>query len=335
VPLREIAERAGVSTAGVSLALRDHPRISEPTRKRVQRVARELGYAPAPRKSASDVVWRFGFVYCDARADEITSAEFEPSLRLFMRDSLALRARFELLLIDDNIDSPDTRRKLQEFAAHLQGVLLYGLVHTPTLELLKQMDRPAVVMGETDVPHDKARDLNLQRVTDDPMQSGLIATEHLLRRGRRRIAFVGGIRTPGFFYERWYDGYLLAHAKAAVPIVPELVMWHDVGNPLSERIGAFAAPTARPDAIVWPGGDIAASLRPRLSERGLQLDPQDEVIGAMSHSPALKGQEHYPQVLGDLAAMTEEAIRRLQAVCRHGVNRAVSIVVPDIIRNIS
>ncbi|NIA31302.1 MAG: substrate-binding domain-containing protein [Actinobacteria bacterium] len=46
VSVREVAKRANVSTATVSLAMRNHRRISEPTRRKVQMVARELGYAP-------------------------------------------------------------------------------------------------------------------------------------------------------------------------------------------------------------------------------------------------------------------------------------------------
>lgn len=49
VTTRDIAARAGVSNATVSLALRNHPRISPATRDRVQRVADELGYRPDPQ----------------------------------------------------------------------------------------------------------------------------------------------------------------------------------------------------------------------------------------------------------------------------------------------
>ncbi len=46
--IRQIATAAGVSIATVSLALRNHPRISEATRQRVLKVAKEQGYTPDP-----------------------------------------------------------------------------------------------------------------------------------------------------------------------------------------------------------------------------------------------------------------------------------------------
>ena len=46
VRMKDVAERAGVSAATVSLALSGSPRISESTRTRVERAAREMGYLP-------------------------------------------------------------------------------------------------------------------------------------------------------------------------------------------------------------------------------------------------------------------------------------------------
>jgi LacI family transcriptional regulator len=49
VSLRDIARKAGVSTAAVSLALRDDASISPATRKRIRKMADRLGYQPDPR----------------------------------------------------------------------------------------------------------------------------------------------------------------------------------------------------------------------------------------------------------------------------------------------
>jgi DNA-binding LacI/PurR family transcriptional regulator len=46
--MRDVADRAGVSTTTVSLALRNAPSISDETRSRVRRAADELGYHPDP-----------------------------------------------------------------------------------------------------------------------------------------------------------------------------------------------------------------------------------------------------------------------------------------------
>ena len=46
--MKQVAEAAGVSLNTVSLALRNHRRISVKTRQHVQQVAENLGYRPDP-----------------------------------------------------------------------------------------------------------------------------------------------------------------------------------------------------------------------------------------------------------------------------------------------
>lgn len=48
VGIRDVAKAAGVSLMTVSLALRNHPKISAATRERVRRLAEKLGYRPDP-----------------------------------------------------------------------------------------------------------------------------------------------------------------------------------------------------------------------------------------------------------------------------------------------
>ncbi len=50
--MKDVAKAAGVSLMTVSYALRHHPTISEATRKRIHRIARELGYRKSPYVSA-------------------------------------------------------------------------------------------------------------------------------------------------------------------------------------------------------------------------------------------------------------------------------------------
>lgn len=48
VTLADIAKRAEVHVTTVSLALRNHPRLPEKTRNRIQKLAKEMGYQPDP-----------------------------------------------------------------------------------------------------------------------------------------------------------------------------------------------------------------------------------------------------------------------------------------------
>ncbi|WP_052362243.1 LacI family DNA-binding transcriptional regulator [Geminisphaera colitermitum] len=52
VTMQHIADKAGVTRATVSLALRSHPSIPDPTRLRITQIATNLGYSPNPMISA-------------------------------------------------------------------------------------------------------------------------------------------------------------------------------------------------------------------------------------------------------------------------------------------
>ena len=52
VTLRDIAQAAGVHYSTVSIALRDHPRISAPVRRKIKAIAQRMGYTPDPALAA-------------------------------------------------------------------------------------------------------------------------------------------------------------------------------------------------------------------------------------------------------------------------------------------
>src|SRR5260370_14811318 len=64
VRIADVAAAAGVSKATVSFAFNNSDEISEPTRKRVMAVARQLGYTPhpAPRSLSTQRSGSVGFL---------------------------------------------------------------------------------------------------------------------------------------------------------------------------------------------------------------------------------------------------------------------------------
>src|SRR5688572_15831921 len=59
VRLKDLAAKANVSVATVSMALSDHPSISDATKKRIHQIGRRLGYG---REAASRAL-RFGMLF--------------------------------------------------------------------------------------------------------------------------------------------------------------------------------------------------------------------------------------------------------------------------------
>ncbi|MEW1937981.1 LacI family DNA-binding transcriptional regulator [Dietzia maris] len=150
VGIREVAARAGVSTATVSLALNGTGRISDLTRARVRRAAEELGYRPAPGAAAL----RSGKSGLVAIVDRVphhstwrwTDLEFTVRLTHAICGAVWARGLYPVLLPADAIDFP------------LAGLPVDGAVvidPVPSDPLLTGLERsgvPTVTMGR-DLDH--------------------------------------------------------------------------------------------------------------------------------------------------------------------------------------
>lgn len=130
----DVARRAGVHRTTVSLALKGHPRIPSSTRKRVRRIADQLGYMPDPMLS-SLVAYRTRkrpVVYHGTLAWLVSSAlgfdwRAVPHFRHSYEGALsrARRCGFEFELFD--LNAPGMRpRRLAEIlqARNISGLLL-------------------------------------------------------------------------------------------------------------------------------------------------------------------------------------------------------------------
>lgn len=184
VTLAQVAERAGVSTATVSMVLRNRGRISDATRRRVLKVLNELGYvynqtAANLRNRTSNQV---GLLLHD-----ITNpfyAEMTAGLGQEME-------RHDLLLFLAN--SEESGERQQKFVDSLMrnnacGMVLCAAKETPPLffETLKRRNIPTIMVVRP--LNDGAFDF----VGTDNFQGTQLATQHLLRLGHRHIAFIGG-----------------------------------------------------------------------------------------------------------------------------------------------
>ncbi|MFJ3229566.1 LacI family DNA-binding transcriptional regulator [Streptomyces sp. NPDC086787] len=199
--LEQVAARAGVGRGTVSRVINGSPRVSEETRAAVEAAVAELGYVPntAARALAAN------------RTDSIALVVPEPETRFFaepyfsdmLRGVGAGLADTEMQLLLTFAGSDRERRRLAQYlAAHrVDGVLLVS-VHAddPLPDLLAQLEIPAVISG----PRSAAE--TLTSVDSDNYGGGRSAVEHLLARGRHRIAHITG-RPDVYGAQRRVDGY--------------------------------------------------------------------------------------------------------------------------------
>lgn len=214
--MADIARLAGVSTATVSRALNHSPLVNEETRMRILELARSLKYSinvgaqnlrmkqnrtvsvmiPFERNTRQQLSDPFLLAMLGGLADALTEQGFDMLLSRVDTDELgAASAPF------------DTGRAI--------GIILIGQWgRHEQLNQLAARQVPIVVWG-AQLPHQL-----YCCVGGDNVTGGMLATQHLLGLGRRRIAFFGDLDLPE--PQQRYRGYCAALASHGIAVDPQL-----------------------------------------------------------------------------------------------------------------
>ena len=182
VTLQLIADRLAVSTATVSLALRDSPLVAEATRIRVRELARDMGYrynrgAAALRTDRTNIVG-VGF-------HDITNPYFAELLSAIEQTTTA-QGR-SVLLGTYGEDLERQQRVLDTLAEYRPDGMILCPAAGSTLESL----RPLIDAGIPIVQLSRELSgLELDFVGSDDRHGTLQAMDHLIGLGHRRIAFI-------------------------------------------------------------------------------------------------------------------------------------------------
>jgi len=219
--IADVARLAGVSKSTVSRALNDSPLIGAATKERIREIAREHRFQmndPARRLSLrqSHVVALVTYEY---KADVSLPDAFV--LELMSGISAGLHAHgYDLLVIQVSPKDTDWVSRYLESGRVDGFVLLAASCTQRHISVLAERKAPFIIWGATPGRHAHCS------VSGDSVAGGRTATEHLLRTGRSRIAFLGGPPTEVEVQER-YSGYEAALRAAGRTVDPALVAHGD------------------------------------------------------------------------------------------------------------
>ncbi|WP_395789213.1 LacI family DNA-binding transcriptional regulator [Aquimonas sp.] len=272
--MAEVARRAGVAESTVSRALADNPLVSEPTRRRIQALAKQLGYSINPvaqslRVQRSRTIAVAVPLVHEAR--QPLSDPFLMSMLAQIADALAERGYSMLLSKVPAHDDDWIDRFLQPGRA--DGVILIGQSHEhSTINLAAQRGRPLVVWGA------RLPDQRYACVGTDNAIGGAIATRHLLQQGRRRLAFLGDERLPEIGFR--YAGYRQALKEAGLRAEPALrIRTRFNADDAYGGVSRALANGIQFDGVVAASDVIATSALRALAEAGRRVPDDVAVVG--------------------------------------------------------
>jgi len=210
VTLKDIAARAGVSMMTVSKVMRDAPDISAETKTRIKLIAQQMGYVP-------DGIAR-GLRY---RKTKLLGLVI-PSIAnpIFARMVLAIEDKahdlgYELILAQThNIAEREDSNIIRLLSRKVEGLLIWP-VYRPADDVrvyreLQTRGTPTVILGPT-----TGYCRQFVNVECDDEGGSRTATQHLLKLGHKRIAFLTGpILAP--WAQRRFEGYKAALREAGL-----------------------------------------------------------------------------------------------------------------------
>ena len=281
---RDIAERAGVSQATVSRALRDSPLVRPETRQRIREIAVELNYRVD--RSAAGLRSRQSrtlalLIFEDPTSDESHINPFFLSMLSSITRAAAAEG-YDLLVSFQQLSENWHLR--YEAANRADGIILLGygdyVSYGERLHTLNDAGAHFAIWGPT-----FANQPGLSVGCDNEL-GGYLATEHLLTLGRRRIAFIGEATEHCPEFAARYAGHLRALQAAGVDADPALQI--DADN--REAAGALAAETLVATGIAFDGIVASSDLMAIGAIKALQQNgrrvPDDIAVVGFDDIPA-------------------------------------------------
>jgi LacI family transcriptional regulator len=280
ITVRDVAERAGVSTAVVSYVLNDGPRPTSPdVRERVRRAIEELDYHPnsAARGLRANRTHTIAFATHDFRPTESFFSNYLGVMLTAMTQALQEQGHY-LLLFPLPIGENHTalRQLLRE--GRVDGIATRFVTDppdtNPVLEVIKESRVPCVCIERPGDPN-----FGFPAVMYDDSEGAKLAVEHFLSQGHTRIAHIhGDLRYSSA--QRRLESYKSTLISNSISVDPKLI----VGSPWSTRDANIAThrllKLSDPPTAIFAASDELAIGAVQAIEHTGRLVPRDiAVIG--------------------------------------------------------
>lgn len=271
--IQDIAAEAGVSPTTVSHALNPavRGRVAESTRRRVEEIARGLGYEPDPFARALRTNRSYTLAML---SDEIATTPYAGRLILGAQEAAA-RLGFVLLLMTTGFDPAVEAREIDTlWRYHVDGVLYASTAH-------RIVDVPPALTGMplVLVNAEPSRGRHWC-IFPDELQGGYIATRALVEAGHTRIGMLN-TSEPIPAADGRLAGYRKALSEAGLPHRPHLVTSAEGSHAADGYLAARTVLRRRhpPTALFCFNDRMAMGAFRAAQELGLSVPHDLSVVG--------------------------------------------------------
>lgn len=277
ITIKHLAKELNVTTATVSRALNDHPRISAATKKTVMALAEKMNY----RRNRIASSLRSGKTHTIGVIIPSAEINFFGSV-VHGIESIANVNGFNVLLYQSNESTEYERKAIETFMdVRVDGVLASLAKETDDVSHYLELKKKGIPL----VFFDRSKDMvNIPSVIVDDFKGGYIATEHLLQQGYKRIAHITGPLHLKIFKDR-LNGYKSALHAAGIEIDESLIYNGDISIQAGKNaMNYYFDLPVPPDGIFAAEDFTALGVIKAAKEKSISIPDQLGVIGFANES---------------------------------------------------
>jgi len=275
ITINEIAQKANVSTATVSMVLNNKPGISDATREKVFKIAKELGYSLSPLKRANyRNQGKLQLAIYRKHSKVVSDTPFFHAL-IEGIESKSRHYSYQLIIkyLSDSSDIDAIQKEIKENS--IDGMLLLG-TEMEEQDFIKftEMEIPFLLLDSYFM------NINANYVVIDNVSGLYRATKYLLDRGHREIGYLKSSIPIQNFKER-YEGYLKAMNEAS--LVPNsrhtISLLPTMDGAYEDMVKALSRKTHLPTAFVADNDIIAFGAMKALKESNIKIPEEVSIVG--------------------------------------------------------
>jgi LacI family transcriptional regulator len=270
--IHDIAKKLDITASTVSRALKDHPRISDATKKAVLKTAEKLNYQPnhiaaALRNGKSKII---GIIV--PTADRSFFASVVRGI-----EEIANTSQYNVMICQSYDDYAKEVATIEALLnARVDGIIVSHAKGTENFDHFtkaRQRNIPLILFDRSN------EDLEVSNVILDDYQGAYKAVTHLIQQGCTRIAHLTGIKKISIYRER-LRGYREALQDNNIPydesLVLECNMQLEDGKECMKKLLSLPV---RPDAVFSSSDYSAMGAMQAVRENNIRIPEEIALVG--------------------------------------------------------
>lgn len=317
--IKDIAKIAHCSQSTVSKALNDRHDISAKTKQKILDIVHRYNFVPSrvTKPKTNNMTENIGVIFC-RETQPLSGNPFYSRILEGIEGELVIN-NYNLVLHLLQDQKTDALNKIFS-ERKVDGVIIMGIMTPGLINLLNKITVPVILV-------DPAREhRKFSKITIDNERGAYLATQYLIDKGHRKIAFISGDLKRSSFRLR-YEGFKKAMNQNNIPIEKKFI--RSGGMELGyEQVSSILKGKKCPTAIFSTNDTNALYAYKAILDHGLKIPDDISVVGfddvamAKFSSPPLTTVRVYKEEIGSVA------VRELLWIIRDRPKTPTHILVP-------